>query len=74
MRRYRAIETAILLLPCLLLVMATVGSAQQDEATFRVEPTEVDLGTIKAGTDAVATFTFHNDGDKEVKIIRAKPS
>ncbi|MEE4272197.1 MAG: hypothetical protein V2I67_11010 [Thermoanaerobaculales bacterium] len=39
-----------------------------------VEEPTIDLGEIKAGTDAVATFIFHNRGDVDVKIIRAKPS
>ncbi len=41
---------------------------------FWVENASIDLGKIAAGQDAVATFIFHNDTDKEVKIIKAKPS
>ena len=44
------------------------------EPTFSVEQTEIDLGTIKAGTDAVAEFVFHNRGEQPVKILKAKPS
>ena len=56
------------------------GSAVTDEGQegetkgFWVENTTVDLGKIRAGEDAVGTFIFHNETDKDVKIIRAKPS
>jgi hypothetical protein len=39
-----------------------------------VEQPRIDLGEIKAGTDAVATFIFHNAGPIDVRITRAKPS
>ena len=42
-------------------------------AKLRVEERNLNLGTIHAGEDAVATFVFHNDGDVPVKILRAKP-
>jgi copper(I)-binding protein len=35
---------------------------------------KIDLGTVKAGTDAVATFTLQNKGAVEVKVLSAKPS
>ena len=41
---------------------------------FRVEKERLELGDVKAGTDAVATFVFHNSGEKPVRIIKAKPS
>jgi hypothetical protein len=41
---------------------------------FWVEEASLDLGTVAAGTDAVAVFTFHNDTGKEVRILKAKPS
>ena len=31
-------------------------------------------GEVTAGTAAVGTFVFHNDGDRDVTILRAKPS
>lgn len=54
-------------------VMVTAGPALAGEA-LRVDETQLDLGKVKAGTDAVATFVLHNDGDQEVRILRAKPS
>jgi hypothetical protein len=47
---------------------------QPGEPMLTVEAARVDLGEIVAGRDAVATFTFHNRGGEEVRIIRAKPS
>ncbi len=49
-------------------------TTQPKESSFRVDKAKVDLGNIKAGTDAVATFVFKNSGDVPVKILRAKPS
>jgi hypothetical protein len=60
-----------------LLAMAGMAVAEEtpvDKASFRVETTNLELGKIKAGEVAVATFVFHNDGKEPVKIIRAKPS
>jgi hypothetical protein len=43
------------------------------EPSFRVEQSSLDLGTVRAGADAVGTFVFRNDGQVPVKILRAKP-
>ena len=56
------------------LLMASMTAAQAAEPALTVEEARLDLGTIKAGSDAVGVFTFHNTGDEDVKIIRAKPS
>ena len=45
-----------------------------DEKVFRVESKSIDLGTVQAGSDGIAVFEFHNGTDKDVKIIRAKPT
>ena len=66
----------------ILLVLATcwlaaAGNGEaQSEATpaLTVEESRIDLGEIKSGSEAVATFVFHNSGEENVKIIRAKPS
>jgi hypothetical protein len=50
----------------------TEGTANQP--SFFVEQQRIDLGTVKAGEDAVATFVFRNTGDVPVKILKAKPS
>lgn len=61
-----------------LLAVASVAVTEQGQeetlASFRVEKADLDLGTVVAGEDAVATYIFHNDTDEDVKIIRAKPS
>ncbi len=46
----------------------------KDAKGFWVEEANIELDSVAAGTDAVGTFIFHNDTDKEVKIIKAKPS
>ncbi len=60
------------------LVSLSVFSAREIVAEadtgFRVEQPKLDLGDIKSGTDAVATFVFHNPGETPVRIIKAKPS
>lgn len=60
------------------MVLAAGAAAGEDAATptptFAVEQQAIDLGEITAGEDAVAVFRFHNSGDTDVRIIRAKPS
>lgn len=54
---------------------ASVGLTDEETPPgFSVEQADIDLGTVVAGQDAVATFVFHNETEKDVKIIRAKPS
>ena len=55
-------------------VVTQVAAVEDTETSFRIEEAELDLGTIVAGTIATATFVFHNDGQDDVHIIRAKPS
>ena len=56
------------------MVFAETGQAEEAAKGFWVEEANIELESIAAGTDAVGTFIFHNDTDKEVKIIKAKPS
>ena len=72
-RHSRAVALAAVRLS-LLLVVTFFASAEESQPTFRVEETEMNLGTIVAGTIATATFVFYNDGPDDVHIIRAKPS
>lgn len=58
----------------ILVGLASGVAAQQGPATFFVDESRIDLGEIRAGTDAVATFTFRNTGEKDVRIIKAKPT
>ena len=55
---------------------ATVNADDAPTATqaFRVDAPQLDVGDVRAGSEAVAIFKFHNDGEKDVRIIRAKPS
>jgi hypothetical protein len=60
-----------------LTVVAAMAAADDQAApgpVFRVEQETIDLGEITAGSEAVAVFRFHNAGDADVHIIRAKPS
>jgi len=60
-----------------LAVAAAVPAVADDAApapVLRVEQETIDLGDITAGSEAVAVFRFHNVGDADVHIIRAKPS
>jgi hypothetical protein len=58
-------------LPAAYSAWKTVGEVDGELA---VENPRLDLGDVKAGTDAVATFVFRNTGNAAVRIIRAKPS
>ena len=76
MKRW-SVVTFLLLVGVFVLGMGLDSSAEEQEVEkkgFWVESTTVDVGTIRAGEDAVGTFVFHNETDKDVKIIRAKPS
>lgn len=59
-------------------VLAAARPAAADESVpapaFRVEQETIDLGDVVAGSEAVAVFRFHNKGDSDVHIVRAKPS
>jgi hypothetical protein len=59
-------------------VLAATAPVAADEVApppaFRVEQDTIDLGDIVAGSEAVAVFRFHNAGDSDVHIVRAKPS
>ncbi len=53
-----------------------VAGAVADEAppTFWVESSQLEVGPVTAGSTAVATFIFHNEGDGDIEILRAAPS
>ncbi len=55
---------------------ASPAKAEEETAapTFRTEQTAIDLGDVTAGSERQAVFVFHNDGDVDVRILRAKPS
>jgi hypothetical protein len=60
-----------------LMAIAAVAVAADEAAptpVLRVEQETIDLGDVTAGSEAVAVFRFHNAGDADVHIIRAKPS
>jgi len=40
---------------------------------IKFDATEVNLGDVVHGQDAVATFTYHNSGDAPLHILSAKP-
>lgn len=69
----RSVLISALVLAAVLMIGDWAG-AQSGSPTFSVENTRIDLGKIKAGTVAEATFVFHNNGPDDVKIIKAKPS
>ena len=53
---------------------AAAGPGEQARRPMlRVESTTVDLGLVAAGRTARATFVFHNDGNRPVRILRVKP-
>ena len=77
MRRFQwaALATVIICVVALSsVVFAETEGADEGAKGFWVEEADIELESVAAGTDAVGTFIFHNDTDKEVKIIKAKPS
>ncbi len=71
-RHFRAVAPAAALLA--VFFATTPGAEEATKALFWIEQTELNLGTVVAGSIATATFVFHNDGPVDVNIIRAKPS
>ena len=69
----RGIAVAMLLFAVGLGAQAQVGWSATD-SPFRVEEPNLDIGRVIAGKTAVGTFVFHNDSEKDVRILRAKPS
>lgn len=53
---------------------AAAATAATTSPSFRVETGDLEVGPVTAGTTAVATFVFHNDGEGDVRILRAAPS
>lgn len=70
---FRSLAAALMLMAFAVNLPAQVDDEGAD-STFRVEEASVHVGRVIAGNDITGTFVFHNDSDKEVKIIRAKPS
>lgn len=62
----------------LLMVIAVSAHVQAgdggSDSTFRVVEPNLNLGRVVAGNTATGTFIFQNDGDVDVRILRAKPS
>jgi hypothetical protein len=68
------VPTLTLTLALLLLASVTGGGDPALAAGFRVENADLDLGRVKAGEIASATFVFRNDGPSDVRILKAAPS
>jgi len=70
-------KRSVLTLVLLSVIVVAIGhqvEAQSSGPALTVENPKIDIGEIKAGSDAVATFVFHNNGPNDVQIIKAKPS
>ena len=59
------------------LVGVLVVNGQADDQSAKsglvIEQQEIDVGAVKAGQEAVATFVFRNTGETPVRILQAKP-
>ena len=84
--REGSMRRSVLLVPLVVLGLTagSAGAGQQQTAgtqpktaakqMIRVEKTHLELGKFIAGSEVTGTFIFHNDGDRPVKILRAKPT
>ena len=59
---------------CASVDFVAADETQQKSGALRIEEQKLDVGEFQAGTEVVGTFVFHNDGERDIKIIRAKPS
>jgi hypothetical protein len=64
-----------------LLALVAAGAAFSADQTWgsvksrlTLESTSIDVGTVRAGKDAVATFTLSNPTSREIRILAAHPS
>lgn len=65
---------AVIAAVCVATPCAAGAGAEVAPPTFWVESSHLEVGPVSAGSTAVATFVFRNEGDKAVRIIRAAPS
>lgn len=68
---YRTVKTA---LASLVTAIVALPVASGQVAGLRVEQPIVDVGTVLAGDVATARFVLLNDGDRDIRILRAAPS
>jgi copper(I)-binding protein len=64
----------MIILPILVAAQTTGTGPLSKKPLLWVENASVDVGKVKAGEDAVATFVLHNDSNQPIKILKAKPS
>jgi hypothetical protein len=70
----RSLAAALSLVAIAVILPAQVGDEEGANPTLRVEEPNLDLGRVVAGKVVTGTFIFHNESEKDVKIVRAKPS
>ena len=71
----RQIAASVIMGAAVLFTVIPAGAQGETVAqSFRVEQKAIDLGDVTAGQENRAVFVFHNDGDADVRILRAKPS
>jgi copper(I)-binding protein len=59
-----------------LIAAAAVTGQSEDTAPapgLVVDQSEIDVGAVKAGQEAVATFVLKNTGERPVKLLNVKP-
>ncbi len=58
------------------LTTASVIGVAADTSTrvIRVENRRLDIGEVKAGEEGVGTFILHNESDRQMRVLHAKPS
>ena len=55
------------------ILLATAPVSQPATPRIQFEATELDLGDVIHGQDAIATFTYRNTGTAPLRILSAKP-
>ena len=55
-------------------VAAPISALEDDKPSFWVENDSIEIGKVVAGSTALATFVFRNDGETDVHIVHATPS
>ena len=55
-------------------LLAAEAKAADVPPSLKVENASLEVGPVTAGTAAEAIFVFRNEGERDVRILRAAPS
>jgi hypothetical protein len=70
----RTTRAAVVIGTLLVLNLSQPTTRAGNGATLKPEQWRIDIGEVRAGEQATATFVLHNPTESAIRIVRAKPS